>query len=176
MDMNSTLSTSVEGLGLDDTGAQVLLTARAFARLAEQRLRPLGLGVAHVPVLLALSREGPLTVGGLAQRTRVEQPTATALVRRMEAAGLVERGPDPGDRRSTRVRLSARGEDAVTQALERRRRAVTAATADLTEAEVEALDALLRRVREAVDRALASDPDGQSGADAPGATGTHELS
>lgn len=155
MDMDSTLSASEDRLALADTGAHVLLAARAFTRLAEQRLRPLGLGVAHVPVLLALSREGALTVGDLARRARVEQPTATALVRRMEAAGLVDRGPDPRDRRSTRLRLSARGEEVVEQALRMRREAVDAATADLSAAEVRQLDELLGRVRAAVERALA---------------------
>ncbi len=162
MDMDSTLSDRAGGLDLDDTGTQVMLAARALTRLAEQRLRPLGLGVAHVPVLLALSREGSLSVGQLARSARVEQPTATALVQRMEAAGLLERGPDPDDRRSTRVRLGARGQQVVEQALELRRQAVAAATADLTAEEVAQLDGLLRRVRAALDRTL-SDGAGAGG-------------
>ena len=44
-----------------DTGYFVTRTARAFMRVAEAQLRPLGLGVAHIPVLLCLAEEGALT-------------------------------------------------------------------------------------------------------------------
>ena len=147
MDIDSTLSDVEEALSGDrDTGYWVMLTARAFTRVAERRLRPLGLGVAHVPVLLALAAEGALTVRQLAERARIEQPTATALVQRMESGGLVARAPDPSDRRSIRISLSARGRQLLPEALQLRTDAVRAATAGLSADEVRLLDDLLRRV------------------------------
>lgn len=55
--------------------------------------------------MTAISREQVLTSGGV-----------TRLVDRMEAAGLVERGEDPGDRRGRLVRLTALGEQTVVRA------------------------------------------------------------
>jgi MarR family transcriptional regulator for hemolysin len=129
-----------------DTGYTVTLTARAFMRLAEARLRPLGLGVAHVPALVALAEEGALTQREIAQRTRVEQPTAAALLQRMHAAGLIEKSPDPLDRRSTRISLSPHAEAVLPEALRLLGQADSAATADLSTAEIAVLHDLLRRV------------------------------
>jgi DNA-binding MarR family transcriptional regulator len=53
----------------------------------------------------AISQEQVLTTGG-----------ATRLVDRMEAAGLVVRGADPGDRRGRLVRLTPLGEETVVRA------------------------------------------------------------
>lgn len=129
-----------------DTGYSVTLTARAFMRVAEVRLRPLGLGVAHVPVLVALAEEAALTQTEIARRTHVEQPTAAALLQRMNAAGLIERSPDPRDRRSTRISLRTRAHAVLPEALRVLGHANSAATAGLSAAEIEVLHDLLRRV------------------------------
>lgn len=129
-----------------DTGYYVVLTSRGFMRVAEARLRPLGLGVAHMPVLIALAREGSLTQKEIAQRTHVEQPTAAALLQRMDAAGLTDRSPNPSDRRSTRISLSARAAALLPEALGLRQQTVSAATAGLSATDVELLNDLLGRV------------------------------
>ena len=147
-----------------DTGYSVTLTARAFMRVAEARLRLIGLGVAHVPALVALAEEGSLTQREIAQRTHVEQPTAAALLQRMSAAGLIDRSPDPDDRRSTRITLSRRAHVVLPDALRLLGQANTAATAGLSAAEVEVLHDLLRRVLANLDAMI----EGQ-GKDAPGA-------
>lgn len=130
------------------TGADVARTARAFTRLAETRLRPLGLGVASVPVLVHLAQEGPLTQAQIAARLGVEQPSAATLLQRMTRDGLVERDPDPHDRRAVRISLSARAEQAMPGALAERDRADAQATAGLSGDEVTVLRALLARVRD----------------------------
>lgn len=143
-----------------DTGYSVTLTARAFMRVAEARLRPLGLGVAHVPVLVALAEERALTQREIAQRTRVEQPTAAALLKRMNAAGLIERSPDPRDRRSTRISLSTRAHVVLPEALGLLGHANSAATAGLSAVEVEALHDLLRRVLANLDTMIEGQGEG----------------
>ena len=45
---------------LSTPGHLVSLAARGFARLSEARLRPLGFGVGHVPVLVALREWGTM--------------------------------------------------------------------------------------------------------------------
>jgi MarR family transcriptional regulator, transcriptional regulator for hemolysin len=129
-----------------DTGYFVTRTARAFMRVAEAWLRPLGMGVAHVPVLVCLAEEGSLTQAEIAQRTFVEQPTAAALLQRMAKAGLIDRTPDPRDRRATRLSLSPHAEEVMPAALDLLTAANSRATAGLSAAEIETLHDLLRRV------------------------------
>jgi MarR family transcriptional regulator for hemolysin len=134
-------------VGLEsDTGYYVVLASRAFTRVAEARLRPLGLGAAHMPVLLALTEHGSLTQKELARITQVKQPTAAALLHRMEAAGLVVRTPDSRDGRATLVSLTERGTSLLPVALDQRRQAIDAATAGLSPQEVETLNLLLAHV------------------------------
>jgi DNA-binding MarR family transcriptional regulator len=67
----------------------------------------------------------PLRLGALADHLAVEAPHVTRQVQRLERAGLLERIPDPYDRRAQRVRISARGAEAVecVRAVGRRRMA-----------------------------------------------------
>lgn len=129
-----------------DTGYTVTLTARAFMRVAEARLRPMGIGVAHIPVLVCLAEEEALTQAGIAQRIHVEQPTAAALLQRMATAGLIQRSPDPQDRRAILISLSAHARDFLPRALDLLSATNGAATTDLSAAEIEVLHGLLQRV------------------------------
>ena len=61
-------------------------------------------------------RGGPQTLGQLAQANRVDAPYATLIVDKLEAHGLVERRPHPGDRRRKLVTLTAAGQDAIATA------------------------------------------------------------
>jgi DNA-binding MarR family transcriptional regulator len=59
-------------------------------------------------VLIPLLEEDGLRMGEIARRTRLSKQTMTTLVRLCERDGLVERRPDPDDRRATRVHLTAK--------------------------------------------------------------------
>jgi DNA-binding MarR family transcriptional regulator len=65
------------------------------------------------PTLLAalgtISRHGPLTPSELADRERIQRPTATRLLGRLEEPGYVARTPDPHDGRSSLVALTPAG-------------------------------------------------------------------
>ncbi len=82
--------------------------ARLFTRLADDRLRQLGLGAAHIPVLRALSDGGGRTQTELAALARIEQPTMAQMLARMQRDGLVRRAPHPADRRSWLFSLTPR--------------------------------------------------------------------
>jgi DNA-binding MarR family transcriptional regulator len=60
-------------------------------------------------VLLPLFDEDGLRMGQVARRARLSKQTMTTMVRLAERDGLVERRPDPGDRRATRAHLTAKG-------------------------------------------------------------------
>lgn len=59
-------------------------------------------------VLIPLFEEDQLRMGEIARRARLSKQTMTTMVRLCERDGLVERQPDPQDRRATRVSLTAR--------------------------------------------------------------------
>ena len=80
--------------------------ARLFARMAEERLRPLEVGTGYLPVFFALARGEALTQAALVKIVGIEQPTMAATLTRMERDGLVRRQPDPNDRRSALVTLT----------------------------------------------------------------------
>jgi DNA-binding MarR family transcriptional regulator len=64
------------------------------------------------------ARIGPhgTRVSDLAEQARVTKQSAGSLVEQLEAAGYVERVPDPVDRRARLVRLTARAERVVSTA------------------------------------------------------------
>ena len=79
-----------------------------------------GLEVWEFDVLAALRRSGvpyELSPGTLIHETLSTSGTMTNRIDRLEARGMVERLPDPRDRRGVRVRLTADGRGAVEAAL-----------------------------------------------------------
>jgi DNA-binding MarR family transcriptional regulator len=88
-----------------------------------RRLRQEGGGVLSPTLGAALgtiARHGPLTPSELADRERVQRPTATRLLARLEAPGYVTRTPDPHDGRSSLVALTPAGRALLEQARERK--------------------------------------------------------
>ena len=88
-------------------GHLISLAARGFARLSEARLKPLGFGVGHVPVLIALQDGRADTQRDLARFAKVGQPPMAQMLARMERDGLIRRTPDAVDGRSSRIALPA---------------------------------------------------------------------
>jgi DNA-binding MarR family transcriptional regulator len=127
-------------------GHLVSLAARGFARLSEQRLKPLGIGVGHLPVLVALQDGRASTQRDLARFAKVEQPPMAQMLARMERDGLIRRTPDPTDGRSSRIMLTeaaeARLPDAVAVLLQGNREVLSG----FTDEETGLLVALLTRL------------------------------
>lgn len=80
---------------------------RLLRRLVDRRLKALGLSSAHLPVINALAEDEPLSQKALAEIAAIEQPTMAAMLARMERDRIVERRPDPNDRRSSLFSLTA---------------------------------------------------------------------
>lgn len=87
-------------------GFWINLVSRTIIRVLDERLRPLGFAMSHLPVLRALAEGGALSQKELARVARVEQQTMAELLTRMERAGLVEREPNPDDKRGSLTSLS----------------------------------------------------------------------
>jgi DNA-binding MarR family transcriptional regulator len=71
---------------------------------------------AHFPLLAALDRSGPLSVGELSQAVGVSQPVITRSLRGLEDDGLVQSATSAEDRRVRRVGLSRKGRGLVQRA------------------------------------------------------------
>ena len=98
-------------------------------------------------VLAALRRAGEpyeLSPGRLLRETLVTSGTMTNRVDRLTARGLVERSPDPADRRGVIVRLTGEGKTAVDGAFEALLDAEAALLADLPARDRARLASLLR--------------------------------
>jgi DNA-binding MarR family transcriptional regulator len=68
-----------------------------------------GLSPTLTAALATVDRHGPLTPSELAARERVQRPTATRLVARLEELGHVQRAADPLDRRSSLLSVTPEG-------------------------------------------------------------------
>ena len=142
-----------EAPGLDTEPLAVLSRVTRLARHLDLARRQCfaahGLEVWEFDVLAALRREGPpyeLSPGELIHQTLSSSGTMTNRIDRLAARGLVERLPDPRDRRGVRVRLLPGGVEVVDAALAdlvRREQAILEA---LTDSERETLTGLLRRL------------------------------
>lgn len=91
---------------LSTPGHLISLAARQFTRLSEARLKPLGFGVGHLPVLVALHEKQAGSQRDLARFARIEQPSMAQMLARMERDGLIVRTPDPTDGRSSQISLT----------------------------------------------------------------------
>lgn len=81
--------------------------ARELSRLTETQLRPLGLGMASLPVLEAVRQGKATTQAELARLLRVEQPSMAQTLARLERDLLIRRSPDPQRSRAQRIELTA---------------------------------------------------------------------
>ena len=91
---------------LSTPGHLISLAARGFARISEARLKPMGFGVGHLPVLVALQDGQASTQRDLARFAKIEQPPMAQMLARMERDELIQRAPDPDDGRSSRITLT----------------------------------------------------------------------
>ncbi|GGO57060.1 MarR family winged helix-turn-helix transcriptional regulator [Streptomyces lasiicapitis] len=90
----------------------------------------------------------PLTTGEIAKLTGLTSGSATRLVDRLLRAGLVERHPDPHDRRRTRISLTADRAPELTAAWDAPGTAFAEALDEFTEEELGAIERYLARTTE----------------------------
>ncbi|HMU35402.1 MAG TPA: MarR family transcriptional regulator [Marmoricola sp.] len=113
--------------------------ARLARRLRNERDPSNDLSITALGVLGVLMREGECTLGDLAAHERVQPPSMTRTVRKLEDAGLVNRRQCPKDGRSTYVTLSASGRATLLADRRRRDAWLSRAFEELTPAERQVL-------------------------------------
>ncbi len=125
-------------------GRALNFAASTGSAVANKLLAPHGIGLAQWAVLVSIWTNGPLSVKQIAELTGNAPPAASRIVDRMVQAGLLERRPDPQDRRSVVVDVSADG-DALRHLATIFEEVNAVLLADLTEAEAATLFDLLDR-------------------------------
>jgi DNA-binding MarR family transcriptional regulator len=109
----------LEVIGLPITG-RVLRLAQYLTSGREQRLAEFGLTVADFDVLATLRRRAAaesVNVGDLQHAMMLSSSGVTKRLDRLETARLIERHPDPNDRRGVLIRLSQTGIDLIDRAV-----------------------------------------------------------
>jgi DNA-binding MarR family transcriptional regulator len=91
-----------------DLASRLRLDISRMARRLRQEAGA-SLSPSQTAALVTIERHGPLTPSELAERERVQRPTVTRVLARLEEAGLVDRAADPQDRRSSLVSISDDG-------------------------------------------------------------------
>lgn len=132
-----------------------LADAALGERLAGHRLQP-----GWFDLLAALRRAGEpfeLNPTQLMRATMLSSGGMTKRLDRLAEAGLVERRPDPADRRGTRVRLTPLGRQTIDAALETHAANEEQLLAGLTARERRTLEALLRKLLAVLEPEAASD-------------------
>lgn len=125
----------------------VQMLSRRIRRGALHRLAPLGLTPGQSRALSALDRAGrPLRMAELAEVLRVVPRSATGVVDGLVEAGLVDRAPDPANRRSVLVDLTDAGRGTLEELTRARRQTAEELFGSLSTDEQRQLLALLTRV------------------------------
>jgi DNA-binding MarR family transcriptional regulator len=115
----------------------------AMTKLYKPLLEPLGVTYPQYLALLALWERDGLSVGELGERLFLDSGTLTPLLKRLQAAGLIERERASDDERRVHVRLSAAG-----RALQRRAQAVPRQLAEASGCSAAELESLTRRLQQ----------------------------
>jgi DNA-binding MarR family transcriptional regulator len=89
----------------------MVVAARSVVGLYRPVLEPLGLTHPQYLVMLALWGRSPLSLRELSDTLALDPPTLSPLLKRLEAAGLVERRRLPADQRSLAVTLTPAGRE-----------------------------------------------------------------
>jgi DNA-binding MarR family transcriptional regulator len=106
----------------DDLGWALGVVFRSYAKSATAAFSELPGGPRGYQVLTAASRGEPGSQLELAHHLGVDRTVMTYLLDDLEGAGLIERHPDPADRRARRILVTAAGRDRLAD-LDRRLRA-----------------------------------------------------
>lgn len=93
------------------TTVMMVLVARRWRALLDEHLRPIDQSTARMEAMAAIYASPPLSPQiEIAKRLRIEGPTLTRMLDGLEKDELVERLPDPRDRRTKLLRLTDKGE------------------------------------------------------------------
>jgi DNA-binding MarR family transcriptional regulator len=130
-----------------DVGFLIGDASRMLRRIFNERVTPLGLTQAQWRALVHLSRNEGLNQVSLSELLEVQPITVARLIDKLVAAGLVERRPDPNDRRAQRLFLTDKAAPVLDHIWEIADETYSVVLEGLSPSERDALIDLLTRLR-----------------------------
>lgn len=131
----------------------VAIAARSLAAVEES------LTLAQYRMLVVLDARGPSSLARMAEALDVNPSTALRMVERLSGAGMVEKIPNPKNRREVLLRLTPSGWQVVRQVTEGRRAQIAAIVETMDPQSREGLITALRSFTEAGGEPPADVPD-----------------
>lgn len=120
-------------------------------RALNHALAEADLSLAQHEILVAIWQNSGLTQSQLSEQLLVIKSNVSALIKKLEARGLVLRTVDPGDTRSKRLSLTRAGTALVTKSIALQNRIVEAMASVMTDAELAVISDVMRRVGKAIE-------------------------
>ncbi len=94
----------------DETlGEAFWAVARQLREVSQETLAPWAISPSHLRALRVLRRHGVMRLSELSDRLHIAPRSTTEVIDALESRGLVQRRPDPGDRRATLVEVTGHG-------------------------------------------------------------------
>lgn len=148
--MPTTTSTTREALEVANRLRPALLR---LARELRRESHALGVTGGQVSLLFQIQRNRGIGVRDLASLERISAASMSGHVDRLERAGLVQRTPDPNDRRRQGLSLTAEAERVLRSVKSRRTAWLAARLEHLSPSELAALDAAVEPLLELIEEA-----------------------
>jgi len=143
-----TLATATDPVTVANRLRPVLLKLNRHLR---REIHSLGVTGGQASLLFTIQRQPGIGVRELAALERMSAPGMSKYVGRLEAAGLIVREPSDEDRRRIGLRVSPEGERVLRSVKSRRTAWLAARLKELSEAELETLDAAIDSLQELID-------------------------
>jgi DNA-binding MarR family transcriptional regulator len=140
-----------EDASLNEVHRDLLFLLHDVARLlrvdADKRARQHGMTRAQWGILIWLERQPGITQKELAELLEVEPITVARLIDRLEARGMVERRPDPRDRRIWRLHLQRPACDVLHEIADQRADMTRLVTAGIDQLSIETMTEALMQMK-----------------------------
>lgn len=141
---------------MDENVAMLMAqVARLMRRAFDEKARTIGVTRPQWQVLSILATNEGINQGGLAELLEVEPITLGRMIDRLQDAALVERRPDPTDRRAWRLFLAEKAKGLLEKLHPMAMETMEAAQEGLSAAERQALIAAMKQMRSNLSRKAA---------------------
>ena len=135
-----------------DVWLQVGRTNLKVHRALNALLAGVDLSLAQHEVLVNIHRDSGLSQKELSERLLVVKSNISALIKKLEARGLVRRAPDPRDSRNNQLTLTRSGKELVQKSFALQNRVVATMVAVMSDAELELMGDVMKRASNALDK------------------------
>ena len=123
-------------------------------RALNQTIGELDLSLAQHEILLSIWQKPGLTQKQLAENLLVVKSNVSALIKKLEARGLVHRECDPCDTRNKCLSLTEAGERLVRRSFERQNRVIDAMVSGMSDAELKMMSEVMSRAGASLDKLI----------------------